>query len=136
MKKNKVRILIVGGTGFIGYHLAKKCLNLGWSVIIFAIHKPKRIRKLNRVKYLVGNLHNKETIKKINLESNMKNNELVDMLLLQGDAIQILIEKVEKLESGVDYLKKRLTERLRELEERADSKDDEISYIHWNFEPT
>tara|TARA_B110000263_G_C14781553_1_gene273454 strand:+ start:39 stop:239 length:201 start_codon:yes stop_codon:yes gene_type:complete len=66
----------------------------------------------------------------------MKNNELVDMLLLQGDTIQILIEKVEKLESGVDYLKKRLTERLRELEQRADSKDDEISYIHWNFEPT
>ena len=51
MKKNKVRILIVGGTGFIGYHLAKKCLNLGWSVIIFSIHKPKKIRKLNRVKY-------------------------------------------------------------------------------------
>ena len=67
MKKNKVRILIVGGTGFIGYHLAKKCLNLGWSVIIFAIHKPKRIRKLNRVKYLVGNLYNKETLKKIDL---------------------------------------------------------------------
>ena len=67
MKKNKVRILIVGGTGFIGYHLAKKCLNLGWSVIIFAIHKPKRIRKLNRVKYLVGNLYNEKTLKKIDL---------------------------------------------------------------------
>ena len=45
MKKNKVRILIVGGTGFIGYHLAKKCLNLGWSVIIFSIHKPKKDKK-------------------------------------------------------------------------------------------
>ena len=67
MKKNKVRILIAGGTGFIGYHLAKKCLNLGWSVTIFAIHKPKRIRKLNRVKYLVGDLYNKEELKKIDL---------------------------------------------------------------------
>ena len=45
----------------------EKCLNLGWSVIIFAIHKPKRIRKLNRVKYLVGNLYNKETLKQIDL---------------------------------------------------------------------
>ena len=59
----KVRILIVGGTGFIGYHLAKKCLNLGWSVIIFAIHRPKRIRKLNRAKYLVGDLYNRESLK-------------------------------------------------------------------------
>ena len=26
------KILITGGTGFIGYHLAKKCLELNWSV--------------------------------------------------------------------------------------------------------
>ena len=29
--KNK-RILITGGTGFIGYHLAKKCVQLKWKV--------------------------------------------------------------------------------------------------------
>ena len=31
MKRKK--ILIVGGTGFIGFHLAKKCLDLNWSVV-------------------------------------------------------------------------------------------------------
>ena len=24
------KILITGGTGFIGYHLAKKCVRMGW----------------------------------------------------------------------------------------------------------
>ena len=26
------KILVVGGTGFVGYHLCKKCLNLKWDV--------------------------------------------------------------------------------------------------------
>ena len=28
----KKKILITGGTGFIGYHLAKKCIRMGWEV--------------------------------------------------------------------------------------------------------
>ena len=35
MKKNKVRILIVGGTGFIGYHLAKRAIKLNINKIYF-----------------------------------------------------------------------------------------------------
>jgi nucleoside-diphosphate-sugar epimerase len=31
----KKKILIVGGTGFIGYHLAKKSLKKGWQVTAF-----------------------------------------------------------------------------------------------------
>ena len=34
LKKDK-KILIVGGTGFIGYYLAKRCLKK-WSVISFS----------------------------------------------------------------------------------------------------
>ena len=67
-KKVKSKILIIGGTGFIGYHLAKKCLTLGWKVTSFSIKKPKSLRKLKKVKYLTGNLNSKSSLKKINKE--------------------------------------------------------------------
>mgnify|MGYP001003010002 CR=1 FL=1 len=38
----------------------------------------------------------------------MKNNELTDMLLLQGDTIQVIIGQVEKLELDLKDLKERL----------------------------
>ena len=38
MKKNK--ILITGATGFIGYHLAKRCLKLKWTVHSVSINLP------------------------------------------------------------------------------------------------
>ena len=69
-------------------------------------------------------------------ELNINHDELVDMVLLQGDAIQILIEKVEKLKTGIDKLEKNLTDKIDQLEKRADIKDDEIGYIHWNYQPT
>ena len=65
-KKIKKSILIIGGTGFIGYHLAEKCLQLGWSVTIFSINKPKNYRKLKGAKYHRGNIFVKSSLKKIN----------------------------------------------------------------------
>ena len=50
MKKN--RILITGGTGFIGYHLAKECLKLNWSVDSVSTKSPPKKRKLKKVQYL------------------------------------------------------------------------------------
>ena len=41
------KILITGGTGFIGYHLAKKCLELNWSVTSLSTKRPKKYRKLH-----------------------------------------------------------------------------------------
>ena len=60
MKKNK--ILITGGTGFIGYHLAKKCSDLNWSVTSVSTHKPKKIRKLIGVKYLISDISKKKNL--------------------------------------------------------------------------
>ena len=40
------KILITGGTGFIGYHLAKKCLELNWSVTSLSTKRPKNIENL------------------------------------------------------------------------------------------
>jgi nucleoside-diphosphate-sugar epimerase len=64
--KKKKKILIVGGTGFIGYHLAKFCLKKKWDVTSFSKNEPKKIRKLNKIKYLKGDLYNKEDFRKIN----------------------------------------------------------------------
>ena len=62
---NNKKILITGGTGFIGYHLAKKCLKLNWSVTSLSTKKPKKIRKLKRVKYLIGDISKKKKLIKI-----------------------------------------------------------------------
>lgn len=58
------RILITGGTGFIGYHLAKKCLKLNWSVTSLSTKKPKKIRKLKKVKYIFSDITKKKLLKK------------------------------------------------------------------------
>lgn len=58
----KKRILITGGTGFIGYYLAKKCLSMKWAVVSFSKNTPKKARYLKNVKYLKGNLSIKKDL--------------------------------------------------------------------------
>lgn len=65
MAKNIKKILIVGGTGFIGYHLAKKCLKKKWSVVSFSKNFPKKKRYLHKVKYITGDLFIKKNLKSL-----------------------------------------------------------------------
>ena len=58
------KILVVGGTGFIGYHLAKKSLKKGWDVTSFSSNLPKRKRYLSRVKYIRCDITKKKFLKK------------------------------------------------------------------------
>ena len=60
----KKKILIVGGTGFLGYHLAKKCLSKKWEVSSISINRPKKIRYLKKVHYMFLDISKKELIKK------------------------------------------------------------------------
>ena len=65
------KILITGGTGFIGYHLAKKCLKLNWKVTSLSSNRPKKIRKLKKLKYLIADISSKKKLKnkiKINFD--------------------------------------------------------------------
>ena len=59
----KNNILIVGGTGFIGYHLAKKSLKKGWHVTSISSKPPKKIRYLPKVKYILCDITQKKSLK-------------------------------------------------------------------------
>jgi len=59
-------ILIIGGTGFIGYHLAKESLKRGWRVTSISSKSPKKIRYLSKVKYIKCDITKKKSLKKIN----------------------------------------------------------------------
>jgi len=60
----KKNILIVGGTGFIGYHLAKRSLEKGWQVTSISTKKPKKLRFLSKVKYKFCDITKQKSLKK------------------------------------------------------------------------
>ncbi len=60
----KKKILIVGGTGFIGYHLAKKCLEKNFSVTSLSFNKPKKLRFLKKINYIHCDISKKKALKK------------------------------------------------------------------------
>ena len=57
-------ILIVGGTGFIGYHLAKFALKKGWDVTSISTKPAKKLRYIPRVKYIFCDISKKNILKK------------------------------------------------------------------------
>ena len=60
MKKN---ILIIGGTGFFGFHLLKFFLTLKWNVFSLSKSPPNYLRALKNVKYLYGDISKAYSIK-------------------------------------------------------------------------
>ena len=58
-------ILIIGGTGFIGYHLAKKCLKKNFIVTSISTNQPKKLRFLKKVKYIICDINNEKVLEKI-----------------------------------------------------------------------
>ena len=58
----KKKILVSGGTGFIGYHIVKKCIALKWSVAILSSRKPNKLRYIKNVEYIRCNVTKKKDI--------------------------------------------------------------------------
>lgn len=58
------KILIIGGTGFIGYHLAKFCIKKNFLVTSISQNFPKSYRFLEKVNYIKCNINNKRMLKK------------------------------------------------------------------------
>lgn len=61
--KKKIKILIPGGTGFLGYHLALFCKKKGWIIHSLSKFKPKKNRKVPGVKYIFCDIRNKKRLK-------------------------------------------------------------------------
>ena len=67
-KKNKIlkkKILIVGGTGFLGYYFAIKCLKNNLKVTSLSRKKPKKKRFLEKVKYIHTDISKKKILTNI-----------------------------------------------------------------------
>ena len=60
----KKTILIAGGSGFIGYHLAKKALKKKYLVSIISTKKPSKKRQLKKIKYIYCDITKKNQLKK------------------------------------------------------------------------
>ena len=64
VKKKLPHLLIIGGTGFIGYHVALSAKKKGWKVSSISLHKPKKNRYVSGVKYLFIDITNLKKLKK------------------------------------------------------------------------
>jgi nucleoside-diphosphate-sugar epimerase len=64
LKSKIIKILIIGGTGFIGYHLSKRCLKNNWEVTSISTSKPKNDRLIKNVKYILCDISKKNLLKK------------------------------------------------------------------------
>ena len=58
------KILVIGGTGFIGFHVIKRALKAKWKVTSISLTKPNKNRRQKKVKYIILNLTNLKKLKK------------------------------------------------------------------------
>jgi nucleoside-diphosphate-sugar epimerase len=73
--KNKKNILVVGGTGFLGYHICNLFYKKKWNVMSLSQNPPAKFRKLKKIKYLFGDI---SQIKKINFLKKLDINYVVN----------------------------------------------------------
>ena len=59
----KPHLLVIGGTGFIGYHLTLAAIKKGWKVTSVSLNKPKKFRFVEGVRYLKINISNLKQLK-------------------------------------------------------------------------
>lgn len=56
-------LLILGGTGFIGHHLAQKAVNIGFKTSVISLNFPIEQRKVNNVNYISADITNLSDLK-------------------------------------------------------------------------
>lgn len=74
--KDNKNVLVVGGTGFTGYHICKKLISEKYKVLSLSSKKPYKNRIVKGVKYIIADIRNKKKLsildkKKINYVINL-----------------------------------------------------------------
>ena len=59
-----LKLLVVGGTGFIGYHVAKRAISKGFDVYSISRNRPVHLREVKGVNYKFLDLLNYEDLRK------------------------------------------------------------------------
>lgn len=59
------KILIVGGTGFLGYHISKYFISKKFKVISISRKKPKKTKRLSKVKYLFSDISKRKKLEEV-----------------------------------------------------------------------
>ena len=62
MIKKKI-MLIIGGTGFIGHHVAKEALKKKWIVESLSINRPRKKLRIPNIKYILADISKKKNLK-------------------------------------------------------------------------
>ena len=89
-KKTKKKLLVIGGTGFIGYHLLKFTTKLGWQCFSISRNKPKERRTVQRVKYLFLDIGNR---KKFTQKILKDYNYIVNLTDIPIKSLNLFLEK-------------------------------------------
>ena len=58
------KILVVGGTGFLGFHIIKEAKKKNWKITSISLNKPAKNRFHKNVKYIFANIENLKILKK------------------------------------------------------------------------
>ena len=66
MKNNNKNVLVVGGTGFLGYHVCTKLIKKKYSVLSLSSKKPIKKRIVKGVKYILADIRNKKELEILN----------------------------------------------------------------------
>ena len=72
------KLLVVGGTGFLGFHIAKEGINKGLEVYSFSKNPPSKNRYLDEVKYINIDLLEEERL--LNYLENLEINYVVNSI--------------------------------------------------------
>ena len=61
----QTKLIVIGGTGFIGSHLLAKSKELGWSITSLSTKEPVEYRRVSSVNYIYKNLLEENVLKDI-----------------------------------------------------------------------
>jgi len=66
LKNNNKNVLVVGGTGFLGYHVCTKLIKKKYSVLSLSSKQPIKKRIVKGVKYILADIRNKKDLEILN----------------------------------------------------------------------